>query len=236
VSLLQNSAYNTIRIDISEYDHIQFPAYWVENVTCLAIVDSNNIVRYTSLVSTLDAQSRGYTLYSPFLYHNKNKYKYLYVTIPSSLWDTQSAGGFDDTYLWNYIWMTNSNNPVDWEPFWVFHKESLGGVYEASSGTNSLGQIAYFSRSNAATAYTNFGIMQENCYRRGASNENGGSFHAFSYEQSKDVANLYYAKYGCRNSQWQCGTGTHDYQKITGLTDFLGMRDTAGHKKDADYT
>ncbi len=233
----QSSSYNILRIDISQFAHILFPAYWNDSSSvCSAITDSDGVVRFIPTHTTAGAARKGYTLYSPFLYHNTNHYKYLYLSVPTSIWGEQSDGGFSDKYLWSYIWMTNSNSPVDWEPFWVFHKESLGAVYEGFRGVNNAGSYVEYSVSGKSPAgNVALGVLQQECYRRGSSNANLGSFHGFSYEQSKDVANLFYAKYGCRNSQWQCGTGIYS-SRTTGLVDFLGMRDTVGHKTDADFT
>ena len=47
------------------------------------------------------------------------------------------------------------------------------------------------------------------------------------------IANLFYARYGRRDSQEQCGAGQHNNNRITGGTAGYGMQDTIGY--DAAY-
>ena len=54
----------------------------------------------------------------------------------------------------------------------------------------------------------------------------GAGFQLVDYEMSKDVANLFYAKYGNRDSQGQCGYGTNTNSLVSGLTNTMGMLDT----------
>ena len=60
-------------------------------------------------------------------------------------------------------------------------------------------------------------------------------FHYYSVQRGmqqidglmhNDIANLFFAKYGRRNSQMQCGAGSHTYTRTTGGTAKLGMQDT----------
>ena len=46
------------------------------------------------------------------------------------------------------------------------------------------------------------------------------------YELHKNVGNLFFAKYGRRDSQAQCGYGTSTYTRPMGNTKALGMQDT----------
>ena len=43
------------------------------------------------------------------------------------------------------------------------------------------------------------------------------------------IANLFYARYGRRDAQEQCGTGEHTYIRTTGGTASRGMQDTVGY-------
>lgn len=45
------------------------------------------------------------------------------------------------------------------------------------------------------------------------------------------IANLFFAKYGRRNAQEQCGAGQHSYTRTTGGTAERGMRDTIGYQE-----
>ena len=46
------------------------------------------------------------------------------------------------------------------------------------------------------------------------------------------MGNLHFFKYGNTDSQGVCGYGTNYYQKVTGLTNALGMRDTVSYYKE----
>ena len=45
------------------------------------------------------------------------------------------------------------------------------------------------------------------------------------------IANLFYAKYGRRNAQEQCGAGSHTNMRTTGGTADTGMTDTIGYEE-----
>ena len=45
------------------------------------------------------------------------------------------------------------------------------------------------------------------------------------------IANLFYAKYGRRDSQEQCGAGSHTNNRTTGGTASRGMTDTIGYEE-----
>ena len=60
----------------------------------------------------------------------------------------------------------------------------------------------------------------------------GKGFQLFDWEMHKDVGNLHFFKYGNTDSQGVCGYGTNNYQKVTGLTNALGMRDTVSYYKE----
>ena len=60
----------------------------------------------------------------------------------------------------------------------------------------------------------------------------GKGFQLFDWEMHKDVGNLHFFKYGNTDAQGVCGYGTSNYQKVTGLTNALGMRDTVSYYKE----
>ena len=101
----------------------------------------------------------------------------------------------------------------------VEHTECLGGAYEAYliddvlrsvSGVSSVGTI---SQAQAVKYAQN----------------RGKGFQLFDWEMHKDAGNLHFFKYGNTDSQGVCGYGTNNYQKVTGLTNALGMRDTVSY-------
>jgi hypothetical protein len=54
------------------------------------------------------------------------------------------------------------------------------------------------------------------------------------YEMHRDIANLFFARYGRRDSQAQCGAGSHNSARTTGGSALRGMTDTIGY--DEAYT
>ena len=60
----------------------------------------------------------------------------------------------------------------------------------------------------------------------------GKGFQLFDWEMHKDAGNLHFFKYGNTDSQGVCGYGTANHQKVTGLTNALGMRDTVSYYKE----
>ena len=48
------------------------------------------------------------------------------------------------------------------------------------------------------------------------------------------IANLFYAKYGRRDCQSQCGAGSHTYSRTTGGAAARGMKDTIGYEAAAE--
>ena len=62
----------------------------------------------------------------------------------------------------------------------------------------------------------------------------GTGFQLVDYEMHKDVGNLFFAKYGERDSQGTCGPGTHTNGRSNGASNETGMQDTKATAKDGD--
>lgn len=103
----------------------------------------------------------------------------------------------------------------DMEPEWVEHDACMVGVAETSDVDGTLKSVMRGSASKGSMTWTNFNLYSS---RRG--------MQQIDYEQHKDIAVLFYAKYGTRDSQTQCGLGSDSYSRNTNGTVSLGMRDT----------
>ena len=145
---------------------------------------------------------------------------YLFCAVPVGA--TKLAFTFLNSAAFDFVLLTTSESVEAIEPDWVEHTECLGGVYEAYliddvlrsvSGVSSVGTI---SQSQAVKYAQN----------------RGKGFQLFDWEMHKDVGNLHFFKYGNTDSQGVCGYGTNNYQKVTGLTNALGMRDTVSYYKE----
>lgn len=143
---------------------------------------------------------------------------YLFAKVPkNAVWLYFTAPKDIDINLYpDWCVRCFSEEIVAVEPDWVEHVPCLTGAYEANYQNDVLRSISGSNATNnyQAGQYQDFGIAR------------GYGFQCVDYEMSKDVANLFYAKYGTRDSQKQCGYGTGTTGYVCGKTDILGMRDT----------
>ncbi|WP_418981733.1 LamG-like jellyroll fold domain-containing protein [Alistipes sp.] len=139
---------------------------------------------------------------------------YLFGAIPEGA--TRLAFTIVNAADFDYVLLTTSLEVEAIEPDWCEHQECLCGVYEALLEDD-------FVKSVSGKVST--GMVSQGDFRVYAANS-GPGFQLVDYEMHKDVANLFYAKYGRRDSQGQCGYGESSYAKPSGLTNLLGMRDT----------
>ena len=124
----------------------------------------------------------------------------------------------------DYVLLTKSDKIDAIEPDWVEHDECLCGVYEALLRDDFLYSISGV-QSSGNTTCPDFKVYARN---------RGTGFQLVDYEMHKDVGNLFFAKYGERDSQGTCGPGTHSYGRATGASDATGMQDTKPTEKDGD--
>ena len=188
----------------SDYKQVRFPGFASTLYGAVFIDDAGKIVSRIS-VSNANGFING---------------MYLFCAVPVGA--TKLAFTFLNSAAFDFVLLTTSESVEAIEPDWVEHTECLGGVYEAYliddvlrsvSGVSSVGTI---SQSQAVKYAQN----------------RGKGFQLFDWEMHKDVGNLHFFKYGNTDSQGVCGYGTNNYQKVTGLTNALGMRDTVSYYKE----
>ena len=124
----------------------------------------------------------------------------------------------------DYVLLTKSDKVETIEPDWVEHTECLVGVYEALLRDDFLYSISGVQSTASVTCH-DFKIYARN---------RGKGYQLIDWEMHKDIANLFFAKYGERDSQGTCGPGTHTNSKATGASDATGMQDTKPTAKDGD--
>lgn len=139
---------------------------------------------------------------------------YCFAAVPDGatklLFTFSTAADFD------FVLLTKSSEIETIEPDWVEHPECLTGVYEAF-----LTDDCIYSRSGVQST-ANVNIADFKVY----AGNRGKGFQLVDYEMSKDVANLFFASYGQRDSQGTCGYGTNTNGRQMGLTNAYGMTDT----------
>ena len=124
----------------------------------------------------------------------------------------------------DYVLLTKSDKVEAIEPDWVEHMECLVGVYEALLRDDFLYSISGV-QSTANVTCPDFKVYARN---------RGKGYQLIDWEMHKDIANLFFAKYGERDSQGTCGPGTHTNGRATGASDATGMQDTKPTAKDGD--
>lgn len=117
--------------------------------------------------------------------------------------------------------LSNSDKIEDMEPDWVEHEPCLVAVFEACT----IGTKLY----SAATGNASVGSLTQSDFIYYAKQR---GLQLIDWEMHKDIANLFFAFYGRRDSQDQCGYGQSTEQRNIGTTALLGMQDTISYNSD----
>lgn len=148
---------------------------------------------------------------------------YCFTDIPedavSLVFTIVTAAPFD------YVLLTKSDKIEAIEPDWVEHEECLVGVYEAYLKDDFLYSISGVG-STASVCQADFRVYARN---------RGTGFQLVDWEMHKDIDNLFFAKYGGRDSQGICGPGTHTIGRATGASNATGMQDTTANADGSWY-
>ena len=148
---------------------------------------------------------------------------YCFTDIPedavSLVFTIVTAAPFD------YVLLTKSDKIEAIEPDWVEHEECLVGVYEAYLKDDFLYSISGVG-STASVSQADFRVYARN---------RGTGFQLVDWEMHKDIGNLFFAKYGGRDSQGICGPGTHTNGRTTGASNATGMQDTTANADGSWY-
>ncbi|WP_270653106.1 CotH kinase family protein [Phocaeicola plebeius] len=117
--------------------------------------------------------------------------------------------------------LSNSDKIEDMEPDWVEHEPCLVAVFEACTIGSKLYSAATGNASVCSLTQSDFVYYAK---QRG--------LQLIDWEMHKDIANLFFAFYGRRDSQDQCGYGQSTEQRNIGTTALLGMQDTISYNSD----
>lgn len=123
----------------------------------------------------------------------------------------------------SFVWLTTSPEIHAVEPDAWQTGEYLVGVDKAYYGNLQIRSINGVS----PTVSTSQSQFLDYCTRRGK------GFIPITYNMHRDIARLFWAKYGDRDSSKVCGYGSGSYTTLTGLTAFLGMKDTIANPSAA---
>lgn len=201
-----SSANSYISVDVTGYKQVRWPSLYSSQYGALLTDASGTIVKRMKPTSSAGIVDG----------------MYCFTSIPDGA--TTLTFTIANSADFDYVLLTTSTKVEAIEPDWVFHPECLTGVYEAYLEDDNLYSISGVA-STASVSQADFMVYARN---------RGDGYQIVDGEMSKDVANLFYAKYGETDSQGTCGPGTHTNGRTMGASDATGMQDTKATAKDGD--
>ena len=198
-SLSADSNYAVCAVEVSGYKKVRFPTVLGSNLVGSVFVNSGGTVIDTIVVPSLNAafENGMYVVYDV-----PSGASHLHFTV-------HKTAEFDMVVL------SHSERIEDLEPEWCEHDECLTAVFGSSIVGNKLSSCITGGSTVHSMGWTDFHYYS---VQRG--------MQQIDYEMHRDIANLFYAKYGRRDSQMQCGAGQNTNARTTGGTAKLGMHDT----------
>lgn len=201
-----DKSYSVCKVDVKGYKRVRFPSVPGTNLVGSVFADADGRVVDTVVVTPLGSRFEAGM--------------YLIAEVPDGAetlhFSILNTAEFDKVVL------SNSERIEDMEPDWVANDEHLCAVV----GSSVVGSKLRACITGNSTA----------------SNMNWLDFHYYSQQRGMQqidalmhfrIANLFYVRYGRKDSQDQCGGGLHTTARITGGTASYGMQDTIGY--DAAY-
>ena len=198
-SYSSDSNYAVCQVDVSQHQKVRFPTVLGTNLICSLFTDEEGAIVETVVVPSLSANFEN-GMY--VIFDVPAGAKYLNFTIH------KNAEA-------DIVVLSNSSRIEDMEPEWVEHKECLTAVFGSSVVGTKLCSCITGGTTVASMPWTDFHYYS---VQRG--------LQQIDYEMHRDIANLFFAKYGRRNSQAQCGAGSQSLTRTTGTTAKIGMQDT----------
>lgn len=198
-SYTADTNFSVCKVPVSGYRKVRFPTVLGTNLMCSLFTDSEDNIVETVVVGTLGAT------FEHGMYIIKDVpegAEYLYFTI-------YNAVDFDKVVL------SNSDKIEDMEPDWVETDAYLDAVFGSSVVGTKLKSCITGSSTVANFPWTDFHHYSQ---QRG--------MQQTDWNMHNDIANMFYAFYGRRDSQAQCGAGSHSNTRVTGQTAVIGMQDT----------
>lgn len=198
-SYSQDTKYAVCKVNLETYKKVRFPSVLGLNGVSSIYVDLVGNVVKTVTIPTLNSKfENGMYLIDDV----PDNAIYLYFTI-------------EKTAEFDCIILSNTNKIEDMEPEWVEHKECLTGLFESTAIGTKIQSAITGSTSIASISFSDFEFYAKQ-----------RNLQLIDYEMSKDVANLFFARYGRRDSQNQCGYGLNTYNRVVGVSAHMGMLDT----------
>lgn len=199
------SPYSVARVDVSGYNKVKFTMapYGTSGIVdiCSSFTNEAGLILQEHRESVVN--------YSPggdYIVNRPANAKYLYITIPTFYVDNSD---FD-------VVLSNSTNPLDWNPVWIEVPEMLVSPFETSWINGKF---------RSTKTWIDVPIMSESVLRSSWAARN---FVHLNPWRARNIKNLAFFKYGDTDMQRVTGMSTAQYQDIanSGISVKYGMQDT----------
>lgn len=197
-----DKTYSVCKVDVQGYKRVRFPSVPGTGLVGSLFVDGSGNVVKTIVVPTIGLKFEAGM--------------YLISDVPEDA--TALHFSILNTAEFDKVVLSNSDKIEDMEPDWVANEEHLCAVVGSSVVGSKLRSCI---TGNSTTASMNWIDFHYYSQQRGMQ-----QIDALMHSR---IANLFYARYGRRDSQEQCGGGQHTNNRITGGTAGYGMQDTIGY-------
>ena len=199
-----DTTYSVCKVNVSGHKRVRFPSVPGTNLVGSVFTDNTGAVVSSIVVPTLS-----------------NKFEagmYLIADVPAGA--TALHFSVLNTAEFDKVVLSNSDRIEDMEPDWVANDEHLCAVVGSSVVGSKLRSCITGGSTTASMSWADFHYYS---VQRGMQ-----QIDALMHSR---IANLFYAAYGRRDSQEQCGAGQHTNNRITGGTASRGMTDTIGYEE-----
>ena len=201
-SYTTDKAYSVCKVDVSGYRRVRFPSVPGTGLIGSVFVDDAGNILKSIVVPTIGLKFEAGM--------------YLIADVPERA--TALHFSILNTAEFDHVVLSHSGKIEDMEPDWVANEEHLCAVVGSSDVGSKLRSCITGGSTAGGMSWTDFHFYSQ---QRGMQ-----QIDALMHSR---IANLFFARYGRRNSQEECGAGYHSHMRTTGGTAEHGMEDTIGY-------
>ena len=198
----EDKSYSVCKVDVAGYKRIRFPSVPGTGLIGSVFVDDAGNILKSIVVPTIGLKFEAGM--------------YLIADVPERAASLHFT--ILDTAEFDKVVLSHSGKIEDMEPDWVANEEHLCAVVGSSEVGSKLRACITGGSTAGSMSWTDFHFYSQ---QRGMQ-----QIDALMHSR---IANLFFARYGRRNSQEECGAGYHSHMRTTGGTVEHGMEDTIGY-------
>lgn len=199
-----NSPFSVIRLDVAGWKKVNFTMATYGTSSSIQDICSMFTTEPGINISEIRLADTKYTTGGDYIMDVPANAKYLYITIYT---DYVTQNDFE-------FFLSNSTNPLDWNPDWHLSEEFLASPWETSWSNAKLRSIK---------TWVGVPAMSEVNLRNNLANRN---FTMWNYDEDKNLKNLIYLKTGDTDSLRVFGTIPDVNMSNSGMHTKFGMQDT----------